>query len=167
MSHYNDFNRSNTPNRMNSPRGFNYSGNRQVPRTQSQQFYPPTRSNRRQNQFENTFDELPMFDPEKLKYQKDIVLLETMPCTDEIEIANHPLCSLIDESIDNQNQMRNAFGELLNVMGETDEFIAKTPDIHENFKQIYNMNCDLKSRYMFMNELNDSLFQSVDNFFTN
>lgn len=163
MSHYNDFYHSNIPRGMSPPRGdYGYGGRRPMSRPPSQQFYPQMYPAKRKNMFDA---DLPQFDMEKLKHQRDVVMMETLPCSEEDDVKDHPLCSLIKESFENQSNLLAAFDNLAAVMAETEDFIATVPDVQDNSRQIYNLNCDLKSRYVFMNELDNSLFQNVENFF--
>ncbi|OHT08029.1 hypothetical protein TRFO_23662 [Tritrichomonas foetus] len=140
----------------------------QISRTQSQSNQPVARDyNPRSREYVPPPREMvnvPEFNREQLQHQKDIVLLATVPF-DDTDISRHPLCDLLMKGVKNEENMLKSIEKLANVLGSANEFVADCPDTTSAAKKAENFRSDLDGRREFLESLDGTLINSIENFF--
>lgn len=108
---------------------------------------------------------VPEFDRNKLKFQRDLVLMATVPFNDNEDDRDHPLSILLKKSIENQKKMLKSIEDLGNVLGEADDYVAGCSESVSATKDAESKRSNLDARFQFYQSLDGSLVDNVENFF--
>lgn len=107
---------------------------------------------------------VPEFDREKLKQQRDLVLLSTVPY--DLDLTNHDLCKCLKDGAKNEEEMLKSIEKLASVLEKAGNFIAECPDVSDAAKKANQYRSDLAATADYIDFLNGSYADSFESFFT-